>query len=204
MPGTRDPRIDTYIAQSADFARPILNHLRDLVHSACPDVEETLRWSMPSFTYAGGILCHMAAFKQHCAFGFWKGSLIVPSDGTSNEAAMGQFGRITRVSELPPKKVLTGYIKQAMKLNQEGVKVPERARPAKPRAAPATPDDLAAALKKNKAAKATFDAFSPSCRREYVDWIVEAKREETRQKRIVQAVEWMAEGKQRNWKYQNC
>ena len=204
MTAPRDPRVDAYIAKSADFAQPILTHLRELVHAACPDVEETLRWSMPSFTYAGGILCQMAAFKQHCAFGFWKGSLIVPSDGANNETAMGQFGRITKLSELPSKKILTGYIKQAMKLNEEGVKIPERIKPDKPRPAPATPDDLATALKENKAARTAWDAFSPSCKREYVDWIVEAKREETRLKRVAQAVEWMGEGKQRNWKYQNC
>jgi uncharacterized protein YdeI (YjbR/CyaY-like superfamily) len=200
----RDQRVDAYIAKSAEFARPILTHLRELVHATCPGVEETLKWSMPTFMYAGGILCGMAAFKQHCTFGFWKGSLIIPPDGISNESAMGQFGRIAKLSELPSKKVLTGYIKQAMKLNAEGVKVPARARSAKPRPAPATPDDLLAALKKNKQARATFDAFSPSCKREYVEWITEAKREETRQRRVAQAVEWMAEGKQRNWKYLNC
>jgi uncharacterized protein YdeI (YjbR/CyaY-like superfamily) len=207
----RDPRVDAYIEKSADFARPILVHLRELVQVACPEAEETMKWSHPSFTYAGGILCGMAAFKQHCTFGFWKGSLIEPVEGAANledasdrESAMGQFGRLTRVSELPSKKVLTGYIKQAMKLNEEGAKVPQRIRPATPRPAPDTPDDLLAALKKNKQAKATFEAFSPSCKREYVEWIAEAKREETRQRRVAQAVEWMAEGKQRNWKYMNC
>jgi len=200
----RDPRIDAYIAKSAEFARPILSHLREFVHAACPDVEETLKWSMPSFLYAGGILCGMAAFKQHATFGFWKGRLIVPGDGADNESAMGQFGRITKLSDLPPKKVLAGYIKQAMKLNEEGVKDPARAKAAKPRPAPPAPDDLLAALKKNKQAKATFEAFSPSCKREYVEWITEAKREETRQRRVAQAVEWMAEGKQRNWKYMLC
>jgi len=204
MPGTRDPRIDAYIAKSPEFAQPILVHLRALIHAACPDADETIKWSMPSWTYAGGILCGMAAFKKHCTFGFWKGSLIVPSDGTDNESAMGQFGKLTKVADLPSKKVITGYIRQAMKLNAEGVKVPERVRPATPRPAPETPDDLAAALKQNKAAKATWDTFSPSCKREYVEWLTEAKREETRQKRLAQAVEWMGEGKQRNWKYQNC
>jgi len=200
----RDPRIDAYIAKSAAFAQPILGHLREVVHAACPDVEETLKWSMPSFLYAGGILCGMAAFKQHATFGFWKGRLIVPGDGASNESAMGQFGRITKLSDLPSKKVLAGYITQAMKLNEEGVKDPARAKPDKPKPAPPAPTDLAAALKKNRAAKTTWDAFSPSCKREYVDWITEAKREETRQRRVAQAVEWMGEGKQRNWKYQNC
>jgi len=200
----RDPRIDAYISNAPEFARPILVHLREVVHAACPGVEETMKWSMPSFVYAGGILCGMAAFKQHATFGFWKGRLIVPGDGGSNESAMGQFGRITKVSELPSKKVLAGYVKQAMKLNEEGVKDPARTRPDKSKPAPATPNVLLAALKKNNQAKATFDAFSPSCKREYIDWINEAKREETRQRRVAQAVEWIAEGKQRNWKYQAC
>ena len=159
---------------------------------------------MPTFVYAGGILCGTAAFKQHCAVGFWKGTLIVPQKGISNDAAMGQFGKLTRLADLPSKKLLTGYIKQAMKLNEDGVKNPTRAKPDKPRPAPDAPEDLATALKKNKQAKATFDAFSPSCKREYVDWVAEAKRDQTRQRRVAQAVEWMAEGKQRNWKYQNC
>lgn len=201
---THDPRIDIYIAKSAAFAQPILTHLREVVLAACPEAEETLKWGMPSFLYAGGILCGIAAFKHHCTFGFWKGALIVPANGTTSEAAMGQFGRITRLSELPSKKILTGYIKQAMKLNEDGAKAPARIRPAKPRPAPVTPEDLVAALKKNKQAKAIFSAFSPSCQREYVEWITEAKRDETRQRRIGQAVEWIAEGKQRNWKYMNC
>jgi uncharacterized protein YdeI (YjbR/CyaY-like superfamily) len=201
----RDPRIDAYIANSPEFAQPILSHLREVVHAACPDVEETMKWSRPSFTYAGGILCGISAFKQHCAFGFWKGSLVVPAETAEVEdPGMGQFGRITQVSDLPSKKLLIGYVKTAMKLNEEGITAPERIRPTTPKPAPETPDDLLAALKKNKQAKATFDDFSPSCKREYVDWITEAKREETRQRRVAQAVEWIAEGKQRNWKYQNC
>ena len=200
----RDPRVDAYIAKSAEFAQPILRHLREAVHAACPDVEETMKWSMPSFTHAGGILCHMAAFKQHCAFGFWKGALIVPPGGTDNDSAMGQFGRITALRDLPPRKVLAGYIRQAMKLNEEGARLPSRSRPATPKPAPPMPADLLAALKKNRPAKTTFDAFPPSCKREYADWITEAKRPETRERRVAQAVEWMAEGKRRNWKYENC
>ena len=199
---SRDPHIDAYISKAPEFARPILAHLREVVHAACPEVEETMKWSMPSVVYAGGILCGMAAFKQHATFGFWKGRLIVPGDGASNESAMGQFGRITKVSELPSKKVLAGYVRQAMKLNEEGIRDPARAKPGKAKPAPATPDGLLAALKENGQAKATFEKFSPSCKREYVEWITEAKRDETRQRRVAQAVEWMAEGKQRNWKYQ--
>ncbi len=203
MPKT-DPRVDAYIANAAEFAQPILRHLRQVVHETCPDVEETIKWRMPTFMYAGGILCGIAAFKQHCALGFWKSELIVPAGKLNNEQAMGQFGRITKVSELPSKEELVGYIRQAMKLNEAGVKVPSQAKRDKPRLAPATPADLATALKKSKKAKATFDAFSPSCKREYVEWITEAKREETRSKRVAQAVEWMAEGRKRNWKYENC
>jgi uncharacterized protein YdeI (YjbR/CyaY-like superfamily) len=198
--GRRDPRIDAYIAKSADFAKPILTHIRDVVHSAVPDVEETLKWSMPAFMHHG-ILCGMAAFKQHAAFNLWKGSLVVGSDGDRD--AMGQFGRITRVADLPSKKVLTGYIRQAAALNEAGVKTPKVRKPGLERKPiPTTPPpDLAAALKKNAKARATFDGFSPSHRREYIEWVGEAKREETRQRRLAQAIEMLAEGKTRNWKY---
>ncbi|HUF28556.1 MAG TPA: DUF1801 domain-containing protein [Gemmatimonadaceae bacterium] len=130
--GTKDPRVDEYIDSSADFARPILTHLREIVHSACPECEETIKWGFPHFTHHG-MLCSMASFKEHCAFGFWKGSLIVEPDGGSSTRAMGQFGRITSVGDLPTKKVLTGYIRQAMKLNEKGVKVPARQPTGKPR-----------------------------------------------------------------------
>src|SRR5262245_57422747 len=138
--GTRDARIDAYIAKSAEFARPILTHLRELVHSACPDVEETMKWSFPHFMYKG-MLCSMASFKEHCAFGFWKGSLIVEKGNSELERAMGQFGRITRLAELPSKKVMIGYIKEAMKLNEAGVKSPTRSKPNTPREL-VVPDDL--------------------------------------------------------------
>jgi uncharacterized protein YdeI (YjbR/CyaY-like superfamily) len=198
----KDPRVDTYIAKSADFAKPILNHLRELVHEACPEVEEEWKWSFPHFSYKG-MFCSMAAFKEHCAFGFWKGSLIVDKNGQSLEKAMGQFGRITKLSDQPSKKVMVEYIKLAKKLNDDGVKSPTRAKPKTPRELH-VPDDLAIALKRNKAAQATFDRFSPSNKREYVDWITEAKTEATRNKRLETAIEWMAEGKPRNWKYMNC
>lgn len=200
--GTRDARVDAYIAKSAEFAKPILAHLRELVHTTCPDAEETMKWSFPHFDYKG-MLCSMAAFKEHCAFGFWKGSLIVEKGGAEVEKAMGQFGRITKLSDLPSKKVMTGYIKEAMRLNDEGIKAPARAKPKTPREL-VVPDDFTAALKRNKKALATFEKFSPSHKREYVDWITEAKTEATRTKRMEQAIEWMAEGKPRNWKYMNC
>ena len=199
---TRDARIDAYIAKSADFARPILTYVREVVHAACPDVEETMKWSRPHFLYKG-LLCGMSAFKEHCAFGFWKSSLVM-GEGAEAEKAMGQFGRITKLSDLPSKKVLTGYVKKAMELNEAGVKSPTRSKPKAPRPELAVPDDLAAALTANPAALAAFDKFSPSHRREYIEWITEAKTPATRSRRLEQAIEWMAEGKPRNWKYMNC
>ncbi|KRD39494.1 hypothetical protein ASE35_03845 [Lysobacter sp. Root916] len=195
-----DPRIDAYIAQAAEFARPILEQVRGVVHKACPEVEETLKWGMPSFVYHGRILCGMAAFKQHASFGFWQGAHIVGPDGRKGEEGMGQFGRLTRLADLPGKRELGGYVQQAMALIDAGVKRPTT-KSAQPKPPLAVPEDLAAALKKNAPARKTFEAFPPSHRREYVEWIVEAKREATRLKRVQQAVEWLAEGKHRNWKY---
>jgi uncharacterized protein YdeI (YjbR/CyaY-like superfamily) len=147
------------------------------------------------------MLCGMAAFKQHATFGFWKGKQIVDTKGRDLDAAMGQFGRLTSVGELPAKRVLMGYVKKAMALNESGVKLKRvvRARPSLPMPAP-----FAAALARNRRARATFDALSPSCRREYLEWIVEAKRDETRARRIATSIEWLAEGKKRNWKYESC
>ena len=196
-----DPRIDAYIAKSADFAKPILIYLREVVHSACPTVEETMKWSSPHFMYEG-MLCGMSSFKAHCAFGFWKGGLIVDGNG-QNAEAMGQFGRITALSDLPSRKVLSGYIKKAMELNEKGIKAPNRMKRA-PKPEAKVPKELAAALKKNRKARTTFENFSPSHRREYIEWITEAKTEATRQRRLETAIGWMAEGKSRNWKYINC
>ena len=196
--GKRDARVDAYIARSAEFARPILSHLREIVHSACPDVEETLKWNAPHFMYRG-MLAGMSAFKAHCAFGFWKGSLVTGGDGGLESRAMGQFGRITSLDDLPATRLIAGYVKQAMKLNEEGIRAPRSRKAPKPD--PEMPAELAAALRKNAKARATFEAFSPSHRREYVEWIAEAKGEETRQRRLASAIEWMAEGKARNWKY---
>ncbi len=199
--GVMNPRVDAYIAKSAEFAQPILQRVRAVVHETCPDVEEAIKWGSPSFVYAGGILCSMAAFKQHASFGFWKHALVVaehaPRDG------MGSYGKLTTISDLPPKKQLVADIRKAMHLNEEGVK-PPAARKLAPRPPVEVPADLAAAMKKNAKARATFDAFPPSARREYVEWLTEAKREETRQKRLAQAIEWMAEGKERHWKYKDC
>lgn len=199
--GSRDPRIDQYIAKAPEFARPILAHLREVVHAACPEVEETMKWSTPHFT-SGGMLCHMASFKQHCAFGFWKGALVM-GDGARSDDAMGQFGRLTSLADLPADDVLAGYVREAKRLNDEGVKAPARAKPAEKKEL-AMPDDLAAALRENPDALGHFEGFSPSKRKEYVEWITEAKSDATRAKRLGTAVEWIAEGKARHWKYEKC
>ncbi|HNP20640.1 MAG TPA: YdeI/OmpD-associated family protein [Panacibacter sp.] len=202
---TTDPRIDAYIEKSQDFAKPILKHLRALVHKACPGVEETMKWSFPNYSYKGAILCNMASFKQHCAFGFWKASLMKDPQGLFNKDghnSMGQFDRITSVKDLPADKILIAYIREAATLNEDGVKVVKK-KSAVPQVTE-TPDDLLAALKKNKKAQATFDAFSPSNKKEYILWITEAKTEATRTKRLETAIEWMSEGKARNWKYERC
>jgi uncharacterized protein YdeI (YjbR/CyaY-like superfamily) len=199
--GKRDERIDAYIARSAPFAQPVLAHLRKAVHAGCPGVQETIKWGSPHFMYKG-MLCAMAAFKAHCAFGFWKGALLKGLPGLGREAA-GQFGRITSVEDLPPEKEVIGMVRQAAALNDHGVKAPKRRKPERrrPRVPARPPADLADALRKNKAARSTFDALSPSHKREYVEWISEAKREETRKRRVETAIAWMAEGKSRNWKY---
>jgi uncharacterized protein YdeI (YjbR/CyaY-like superfamily) len=194
----RDARIDAYIAKQADFAKPILKHLREVVREACPDVEETIRWGAPSFQYQGP-LCQLAAFKQHCAFILWKGPLILAKNGVRADEAMGHFGRLAKVSDLPSKKTLTGYIKTAMKLNETGVKVP-RAKPAAPKKV-AAPAYLKTALAKNRKAHTTFANFSQSHRKEYIQWLTEAKSEDTRKRRLATAIEWMSEGKHRMWKY---
>ena len=195
--GTRDPRIDAYIENAPDFAKPILTHLRDLVHAGCPNVQETMKWSVPHFDY-NGIMCTMACFKEHCAFGFWKAALILGEE-TGDQAA-GNFGRIKKVSDLPSKRIMIGYIKEACRLNEEGVKAPMRRKSAEPKEL-VVPPWFTAALKKNRAAQKEFDAFSPSHRREYVEWLEDAKTDATREKRLATALEWIAEGKSRHWKY---
>jgi len=199
--GTRDPRIDAYIDRSADFAKPILTHIREVVHAACPQVEETMKWSSPHFMYKG-MLAGMSSFKEHCAFGFWKGSLI----GNENQKrdAMGQFGRIASVADLPPDDVLAGYVREAMRLNDEGVKTERRQKPAGEKKPVEAPGDLTAALAASPDARRHWDGFSPSKRKEYVEWVTEAKTDATRQKRLATTVEWVAEGKARNWKYEKC
>jgi len=193
--------IDDYIAKSEDFAKPVLTHLRKLVHDACPDVIEKMRWNFPHFDH-NGMMISMASFKQHCSFGFWKQSAMSDPENLFAEETegMGSLGKISSRKDLPSDKVLKAYIAEAARLNDEGVK-PKRKKPAsKPEVE--VPDYFTAALKKNARAKKAFESFSPSHRREYVEWITEAKREETREKRMAQALEWLSEGKSRNWKYE--
>ena len=200
----KDKRVDAYIAKSADFARPILIELRAIVHEACPEIEEAIKWSCPHFMYNGRMLCAMAAFKQHCAFHFWHGNLVVNAKDNKSEEAMGQFGRITSTKDLPPRRVLIGYIKKAMELNESGVKSPTRSKPRTEKKELVIPDYFSAAINKNKKALATFDSFPYSHKKEYVEWVTEAKTEETRLRRLQTTVEWLAEGKSRNWKYEKC
>ena len=196
-----DPRIDTYIEKAQPFARPILQYLRALVHEVCPEVEETIKWGFPHFQYKG-ILCSMASFKAHCVFGFRKAALMqdpVLMENARGETAMGHLGKITSLHDLPSKQKLKAWIREAVALNEQGVPLKKNA--ALKKDIP-VPDDLLQALAQNPAARQTFEAFTPGCKREYLEWITEAKTAATRNKRMMQAIEWMAEGKKRNWKYE--
>ena len=203
-------RVDAYLMKAQPFARPIMTHLRELVHKACPEVEETIKWSRPFFVYRGAILCNMSAFKEHCSFGFWGEEIgaVLRKAAVLKDGRMGSLGRITGVGDLPSDKQMLGWIRQAAAFVDSGQytsPIAARQRVVKPaKRSLETPAEFTTALQRNKKAAAVFAAFSSSCKREYVEWIVEAKRQETRDKRIATAVEWIAEGKQRNWKYQNC
>jgi uncharacterized protein YdeI (YjbR/CyaY-like superfamily) len=202
-----NPKVDAYIAKSQPFAQPILSHIREVAHKACPDVEEEIKWSMPFFTLRGVVLGHMAAFKKHCAVGFWGPEMhaILSEDGVLSGKGMGSLGNIESKNDLPADKKLLNYYRQAAGFIASGQRTQSLVRPRKAqKPAPEIPAELAAALKKNKTAAKVFADFSPSCQREYTDWITDAKRPETREKRIATAIDWIAEGKQRNWKYQNC
>jgi uncharacterized protein YdeI (YjbR/CyaY-like superfamily) len=195
----RDPRVDAYIASAAAFARPILAEIRERVHRACPGITETIKWRSISFEKEG-IVCGAAAFKQHCSFGFWKNDLVVGGDPKAAEAAE-KLGRLAQVREIPPKPLFAALLKKAVKLNVDGIRQP------RPKAAPKAltiPPALKAALRKNRKAGAAFAAFPPGQRREYAEWIADAKRDDTRARRVAQAVEWIAERKPRNWKYMSC
>jgi len=210
--GTKDPRVDAYIEKAGEYARPILKKLRAMVHKGCPEVTETIKWGMPSFEYKGPF-CGMAAFKKHCVFGFWKATLLF-GDGSAKSAAAqkvaekfnwGAPGRdpvpacITSMKELPSDAAIIKVIKQAKKLNDDGVKLPRKTTKRKPLP---MPEEFAAALKRSKKAATVFEAFAPSHKRDYIEWITEAKTEETRERRMATALEWIAEGKGRHWKYQ--
>jgi len=199
--GKRDKRIDNYILKSADFAIPILTHLRELVHVACPEVVETMKWSFPVFEYKG-ILCNMASFKQHCTFGFWKAALMKDTTlmrNAASETAMGHLGKIQSLNDLPSDKTLIRFIKEAVKLNESGAKVAKKLVTEKKKLI--VPPYFQKALKTDKLALKTFAGFSYSNQKEYVEWITEAKTYATRDRRIATALEWLAEGKIRNWKY---
>jgi uncharacterized protein YdeI (YjbR/CyaY-like superfamily) len=193
-----DQRIDAYIANAAPFARPILARLRASVHAALPQAEETIKWGMPHFTVSGKNVAGMAAFKAHCSF-------VIHGEGRQGgDAGMGQFGKIASLEQLPEEAALAESLRQAARrIDVQGSATTPRAKAA-PKAPMPMPDDFASALEGNAAARVVFDGFAPSHRREYLEWITSAKREDTRAKRIAQALEWLAEGKKRNWKYEKC
>ena len=197
---TLDPRVDAYIDKSADFAKPILTHVRQLIHEVCPDVKETLKWSMPAFEYKG-ILCGMAAFKEHATFGFWKHSLLGLGD-RAEATAMGSFGKLRSLKDLPSDAKVKKLIKEAMRLNDEGIKIEKKV--PKEKKELVVPAILLEALAKNAKASETFDRLSYSHKKEYVEWITEAKTDATRDKRLATTIEWLTEGKARNWKYERC
>jgi uncharacterized protein YdeI (YjbR/CyaY-like superfamily) len=200
--GKRDDRVDAYIAKSADFAKPILHHLRQLVHSGCPDVEETIKWGFPNFVYHG-LLCNMASFKQHCSFGFWKTTRISDSRNLLSKigkTALGNFGQLRSLTDLPPDKIIIAFVQQAAELNAQGVKVPSRNKGTEKKVLK-VPKYFKDALSKDSRALKTFKSFSYTNKKEYVDWLTEAKTEETRNKRLVNSIQWLSQGKIRNWKY---
>jgi uncharacterized protein YdeI (YjbR/CyaY-like superfamily) len=194
--GKKDKAVDAYISKSADFAKPVLIHVRELMHKVCPDVEEKIRWGFPNFDYKDKPMTIMAAFKQHCTVGFWKSSLI-----KGVEKKLGKNARIKSFKDLPSDKELSAFIKEAMKINEQGIKVPKKIKSADEKEL-IVPDYFLKVLSKNKKALQVFEKSSYSYKKEYIDWISQAKTEETRNRRIETALEWIAEGKGRNWKYE--
>jgi uncharacterized protein YdeI (YjbR/CyaY-like superfamily) len=199
---TTDARVDAYIEKSEDFAKPVLNHLRKLVHEACPEVVETMKWSFPHFDYKG-MMCSMASFNEHCAFGFWKQSLIDDAAFPAEKTAMGSFGRIRSLADLPDQKTMRKLVADAMRLNDAGVKV-AKAPVSKEKKELVVPEILLEALARDEAASTTFNNFPYSKKKDYVEWITESKTDATRDKRLATTLEWLAEGKARNWKYEKC
>ncbi|QSX78148.1 YdeI/OmpD-associated family protein [Agrilutibacter solisilvae] len=197
--GARDPRVDDYIGQAAEFARPILEYVRERAHWACPECSEALKWGMPSFLYRGKILCSTAAFRQHASVALWRAGPATGA-GAAKREGMGQFGRLTSVRDLPGKREFATLLRQAMARVDAGVP----GRPKSARAPLTVPADLASALAGNAQARMHFDAFPPSARRDYVEWIIEARQSATRQRRLAQSVEWLAQGKRRHWKYERA
>ncbi|MEO8514631.1 MAG: YdeI/OmpD-associated family protein [Ignavibacteria bacterium] len=201
---TKDKRIDAYITKSADYAKPILEHLRKLIHKTCPEVTETIKWGMPAFDYNGPFV-GVAAFKKHAVLGFWKAAIMKDSKvltGKDTKGSMGNLGRLESIKDLPKDAVLVKWMKEAMKLNDDGVKFVRAEKPKHERKEYTMPDYFQKVLNKNKKAKAVYDNIAPSHKKEYLEWISEAKTEETRNKRMETAVEWLTEGKSRHWKYQ--
>jgi uncharacterized protein YdeI (YjbR/CyaY-like superfamily) len=196
----RDPRVDTYILKTAPFARPILEHVRARVHAVLPNGEETMKWSSPAYTVDGKLLLMMAAFKQHAALNFWRGQEL--RGNAANADAMGQFGKLTSIDDLPADVELDALILRAAELSRSAP-APRKTKH-EPRADPELHPDFAAALDQAPQAKAVLDGLPPSAQRDYLEWIAEARQESTRQKRIATAIEWLSEGKRRHWKYQNC
>lgn len=199
--GKKIKEVDAYFAKSADFAKPILKHLRELIHKACPDVEEKIKWGMPCFDYKGPII-GLASFKAHVALGFWKASIMKDKDvllKKENKGTMGNLGKISSLKELPKDSTIIKWVKEAAKLNEDGVKVDKKTK-SKPELT--APPYMMKAINGDKKAKETWAKFAPSHKREYTEWITEAKTEETREKRMATMLEWLAEGKQKHWKYQ--
>ena len=204
--GITDARVDAYIAGVRDFARPVMVHLRKLVHEACPEVEETWKWSFPNFMYRGKVLCSMAAFKEHCAFNFWKAALIKDDDKiltVADRSSMGNLGKIYGINDLPPDGVMIKYLHLAMQLADEDVKMPRKKPTDQEKKELLVPECLLKALDQAPEAREIFEKFSYSHKKEYCEWIGEAKTQPTKEKRVAQAIEWIAKGKGRNWKYEN-
>jgi uncharacterized protein YdeI (YjbR/CyaY-like superfamily) len=194
----RNPEVDAYISKVQPFAKPILKRLRTIIHKTCPKVKEEIKWGAPFYLYQDRVLCATMAFKAHCALVFWKGALI----GKTNKKAKDELKRLRRIpclENLPPEKDLSAYLKRGMHLNEPTTKLPPREKRSAPLEAPS---DLTKALRGHPKAKATFDSFTPTKRKDYIYWIIGAKTEETRERRLETAIEWMAEGKSRNWKYE--
>ncbi|MFZ1743871.1 MAG: YdeI/OmpD-associated family protein [Pontixanthobacter sp.] len=187
-----DKRVDDYIASAKPFAQPILTHLRKLIHRALPDVEECIKWGMPHFMIGGKNLVGLAAFKAHA-------SMVIHHEEAKQGEGMGQFGKVHEMSHLPDDEAIILRLQRAA----EAMGTP-RPRKAKSKPDILVPDYFQIALNENPTAKATFDGFAPSHRREYLEWIVGAKRPETRSKRVTEAIAFLTEGKRRNWKYENC